>query len=410
MWNRLKNKKSFYIFVSILIAVICWFYVDLTVEPEINVKVRNIPVTYEGMDELDAKGLMLEEGADATVTLRLSGKRGALSQLNKNNVMVTVDAASQISGPGEQSLEYTVDFPSTVNDSVQISSRSVSAIDVTVIRSTTSSVPVEGKFSGSVENGYMAGDFDLQYRSINVSGDGELVERVDHAVVTLDRSGLNSDWTGTVPVTLADKSGNVLEDDRLELSHDEMEITMEVRRVKELPLTVTIQDGGGATAEDVVCEIEPERVRIAGTDEDLRGLKEWNLGTVDLSQVITSEKRSLNLDLPSGLRCVSGEESATVSIKLPKLTTVKMKTTNFEFINVPKTKNASLQEHSLEVRIRGSKKALDLLVSDDILVQVDLDELDDNSYGSYTVPAKVTLRGFTEIGPVGTYEMPVYVS
>ena len=59
MWNRLKNKKSFYIFVSILIAVICWFYVDLTVEPEINVKVRNIPVTYEGMDELDARLLFV---------------------------------------------------------------------------------------------------------------------------------------------------------------------------------------------------------------------------------------------------------------------------------------------------------------------------------------------------------------
>ena len=56
------------------------------------------------------------------------------------------------------------------------------------------------------------------------------------------------------------------------------------------------------------------------------------------------------------------------------------------------------------------KKVLDLLVSSDISVRWILSELDDNSYGTYTVPAKVVLRGFTEIGAVGTYEVPVYVS
>ena len=92
---------------------------------------------------------------------------------------------------------------------------------------------------------------------------------------------------------------------------------------------------------------------------------------------------------------------------LPKLTTEKRKTSNFELINVPKTKTATLQNRSLEVRVRGTKKVLDLLVGSDITVQVDLSELDDNSYGTYTVPAKVLLRGFTEIGAVGTYEVPV---
>ena len=92
---------------------------------------------------------------------------------------------------------------------------------------------------------------------------------------------------------------------------------------------------------------------------------------------------------------------------LPKLTTEKRKTSNFELINVPKTKTATLQTRSLEVRVRGTKKVLDLLVGSDITVQVDLSELDDNSYGTYTVPAKVLLRGFTEIGAVGTYEVPV---
>lgn len=114
MWDKVKNSKGFYIALSIICAVICWFYVDLTVEPDIYVKVRNIPVSYEGLDELERKGLMIENGKDATVTLKLSGQRSVISQLNRNNVTVVVDAASQVTSPGEQSLEYTVSFPNTV--------------------------------------------------------------------------------------------------------------------------------------------------------------------------------------------------------------------------------------------------------------------------------------------------------
>lgn len=408
MWDKVKNSKGFYIALSIICAVICWFYVDLTVEPDIYVKVRNIPVTYEGLDELEKKGLMIEDSGNATVTLKLSGQRSVVSQLNRSNVTVTVDAASQVTSPGEQSLEYTVSFPSTVvGGSVKIRSRSVTTIDVSVVQASTKSFSVKGEFTGSVSDGYIQDGFELEYRLISVSGDETVVNQIDHAVVTVDQTELTADWKGTLPVTLVDKEGRAIKSDQLNLSHEEMDVTLVVRRVKELPLTVKIKDGGGATAEDVSYTIHPERITVSGTEEALESLDEWNLGTIDLSQIITSEEVTFDLDLPEGVSCESGEETADVSVTLPKLTTVKMKTSNFELINVPKTKTATLQTRSLEVRVRGTKKALDLLVSSDITVQVDLGELDDNSYGTYTVPAKVLLRGFTEIGAVGTYEVPV---
>lgn len=408
MWDKVKNSKGFYIALSIICAVICWFYVDLTVEPDIYVKVRNIPVSYEGLDELERKGLMIENGKDATVTLKLSGQRSVISQLNRNNVTVVVDAASQVTSPGEQSLEYTVSFPNTVvGGSVKIRSRSVTTIDVSVVQASTKSFSVKGEFTGSVSDGYIQDGFELEYRLINVSGDETVVNQIDHAVVTVDQTELTSDWEGTLPVTLVDKEGRPIKNDQLNLSHEEMDVTLAVRRVKEIPLTVKIKDGGGATAEDVSYTIDPKTITVSGAEETLDSLDEWNLGTIDLAQIITSEKVTFDLDLPEGVSCESGEKTVEVSVTLPKLTTEKRKTSNFELINVPKTKTATLQTRSLEVRVRGTKKVLDLLVGSDITVQVDLSELDDNSYGTYTVPAKVLLRGFTEIGAVGTYEVPV---
>ena len=413
MWSKMRSSRGFFLFLSVAMAIAFWFYVDVTVEPDIRVTVRNIPVTYEGLEELEAKGLMLEEGADATVNLTLVGRRSVIAQLNRGNIAVTADAAEQISGPGVQRLEYNVTFPTSVsNNGIRINSRSVSAIDVVVVQSTTRSVPVVGDFTGTVESGYTAGDFTLQFRQINISGDEGLVGQVDHALVILGLTGLSADWEGTLPVTLINKAGDPLEEedsDRLALSHEEMNVTMAVRRVKELKLTVDIKDGGGATAKDVNCTIQPERIQVSGSREALDKLKEWKLGTVDLSQVITSDKMTYNLNLPDGIHCESGEEVATVSVQLPKLTTVKIQTDNIHLINVPENKTATVQNESMQIRVRGRKKALDLLVSDDISVQVDLNELDEGSYGTYTLPASVTLRGFTEIGVVGSYEARVYV-
>lgn len=411
MWNKFKNSKGFYIVLSILIAVAFWFYVDVTVEPDIYVNVHNIPVTYQGLDELESKGLMIQNSGDSTITLKLSGQRSIVSQLNRNNITVTVDAAAQVTGPGEQSLEYTVSFPNSIlANSVKIKSRSVTTIDVSVIQSTTKAVTVAGEFTGSVSEGYKEDGFKLEYRLINISGDQAIVNQVDHAVVSLDKTELTEDWTGTLPITLVNQDGKSVSNDELTVTHDEMQVTLLVRRVKELPLSVTIQDGGGASADDVTYTISPKTITVSGTDEALQSLDEWNLGTVDLAQVITSEKRSFDIALPDGITCESGEDKASVTVTLPELSTIKMKTTNIKLINVPKTKTATLLSKSLEVRVRGSKKVLDLLVGNDISVEVDLSDLNDDDYGTHTAPAKVTLHGFTEIGAVGTYQMSVYLT
>lgn len=411
MWDKIKNSKGFYIAISITFAIVCWFYVDITVEPDISVTVHNIPITYEGLDELEAKGLMIEDTQSSTVTLKLSGQRSTVSQLNRNNITVTVDAASQITGPGKQSLEYTVSFPTlALSSNVKIKSKSTTTIDVSVIRSSTKSVSVSGDFTGSVGDGYKEEGFELEYRLISVSGDQKTVDQIDHAVVSLDHTGLTTDWKGTLPVSLVDQNGKSIKTDQLTLSHSEMQVTLIVRKIKTLPLSVTFEDGGGATADDVSYQISPETITVSGTDEALDALNEWSLGKVDLAQVITSEKLSFDIALPKGMTCESGEETASVTVKLPKLKTIKMKTTNIQLTHVPKTKTATLLTKSIEVRIRGTEKVLDLLVNSDIYVVADLSDLNDHDYGTHTVPATVTLHGFTEVGAVGTYQLTVYLT
>ena len=76
----------------------------------------------------------------------------------------------------------------------------------------------------------------------------------------------------------------------------------------------------------------------------------------------------------------------------------------------PANKTVSLETKTLEVRCRGTKKALELLEGNDIEVTVDLSQLKADAFGTCQVPAEVTIPGFSELGAVGTYEVSVFVS
>lgn len=411
MWNKIKDSKGFYIAISIIFAIACWFYVDITVEPDIQISVRNIPVSFEGLDALRSRGLMISNSDDFTISLKLSGQRSVLSELNKSNVSVTVDASSQITVPGEQNLDYTVTFPNTVSTgSVKIKSKSVETIDVNVIRISSKTVSVSGAFTGSVAEGCMEDGFQLEYNDITVSGDKSVIKRIDHAVVTLEKSGLSETWEGTLPVTLVDQNGKTIDSEQLSLSSSEMDVTLVIRKIKEIPLTVTIKDGGGATEADASWEITPKRIIVSGSNEELAALTEWNIGTVDLAQVITSANLVMDIALPEGLTCESGEKTAKVSVKLPEMSTTKQVTDNIKMTHYPSNKTVSLVTKTVEVRCRGTKKALDLLEGSDIEVNVDLSQLSADASGTCRVPAEVTIPGFSELGAVGTYEVSVFVS
>ena len=411
MWNKIKGSKGFYIAISIIFAIACWFYVDVTVEPDIQITVRNIPVSFEGLDALRSRGLMISDSDHFTLSLKLSGQRSVLSELNKNNVSVTVDASSQITAPGEQNLDYTVTFPNTISTgAVKIKSRSVETIDVNVLHISSKTVSVFGSFTGSVAEGCMEDGFQLEYNDITVSGDKNVIKSIDHGVVTLEKSGLSETWEGTLPVTLVDQNGKTIDSEELSLSSREMDVTLVVRKIKEIPLTVTIKDGGGATEADVTWEITPKRIVVSGSEEELAELTEWNIGTVDLSQIITSANLVMDISLPQNLTCQSGETTAKVSVTLPKLSTTKQTTDNIKMTHYPANKTVSLVTKTLEVRCRGTKKALDLLEGNDIEVTVDLSQLPSDATGTCQVPAEVTIPGLSELGAVGSYEVSVFVS
>jgi YbbR domain-containing protein len=387
--------------------------VDIVQQPDTPATIYNIPVTFIGEDTLTDEGLMITQGKDTTVTLKLEGPRSAISQLDRSNITISVQAASQISEEGNYSLIYTVSLPSSVSDSgISVVSRSVDAIDVTVVQTITKTVDIVGRFSGTAAEDALISenDFEFEQKTVTVSGERSLVEQVDYALVTLDVQDLDATWSGELPIVLMDAKGNevVADSDSLICDISSVYTIFPVRIVKVVPLTVDFLDGGGATASDATAVIDPVEVTISGTPERLAEIDSINLGTVDLSQIVTSGQMSMDINVPDGVSVISGISTAKVTVTVDgDLKTRMVQTSDIQLINVPEGVDATLITQAIEVRIRGTASSMDLMLDEDVYVVADLANVDASALGTRTVTATVYVRGFADIGSVGNYEVVV---
>ena len=71
MGKRILNSKWFYMVVSLLLAFVLWIYVGREANPEVTNTLSRVQVVFSGLDSMEERGLMISEGAEQTVSLRI---------------------------------------------------------------------------------------------------------------------------------------------------------------------------------------------------------------------------------------------------------------------------------------------------------------------------------------------------
>ncbi len=408
----MKRNKIISLLLAAVISVSLWVYVVTTVTPEDSQWIRNIPVTFANEDGLFSdRNLTLTQGRNATVDLKVYGKRQDLLKLSNSNITITADLADVL-GPGEWQLRYKVEMPETVSDNdISIESRSTYEIDVQVDLLSVKEIPVQAVFQGSVADGYVQDPIELEYDTLEISGPQDQVSQVDHAQVVLERTNLSKTVSDSLTYTLVDADGNEIASDEIHCSVDKIGVMMTVSLVKELPLTVQFIDGGGATEEHVVSSIEPSTITVKGSAEDLEGMNSLNVGNIDLSTVPTNKAYTgtFNIVLPDNLTNMTGEETAAVTVELKNLKEKTLRVTNLELANTPSNLKASLGTVSLQIKVRGPSDVMDAVTASSIRAVADLDSIG-TSTGQFSVPVDVYVDGFSGVGAMGSYSVLVSIS
>ena len=409
--KAITEKRWFYIFLAILLALIFWGVVRFDNDPDLDNSVSNIPVNITGIRVLENQGLKIQSQSHDTVSLVWKGKWDDIGKLNKNNVSVTLDV-SRISEPGVHELHYDINYPISVNPSVfSVQRMEPEVITVTVSKVHSKSLPIQPVFKGSVSNGYQAGELIVEPETVLISGSEDAVERVKYAQVVLNQREMKTSFSGELPIVLLDEQNNQLNPDDigLLLSEENAYVVLPILVTKEVPLALDFITGGGASeGKHVEYTISPKTITVSGTEEDMKALTEISLGSIDLAQVLDSYVGEYPIYLPGGIENVSGITRANVEITVKGLYTKTFEVQNIELQNIPKGYRAVLSTQVCIITLRGSKSSLETVQPSQIKLVADLAELD--ATGSYNVPVKVYLYTSNDVGAIGTNSVVVKLS
>lgn len=405
----MKKNKILSILLSLLIAMCLWVYVVSTVNPDDSQWIYNIPVTFINEEGLFSdRNLTLTEGRDATVNLRIYGRRQDLVKLNNTNMTVIADL-SQVTSPGSWQLTYDVEYPETVNSSeFSIQSRSSSTVGIVVDKLSVKTIEVRATFNGDVAENYVPEPIKLEYDTIEISGPKDLVDKVHHAQITLERTNLSKSVSDVLEFVLIDNEDNPIESDEIKCSVDKIGVEMPVYMVKDVPLKVDLIDGGGASKDHAVVTCDPSTISIKGDPAALEGLNSITLGSIALSDVQTAVTKEFNIVIPDGMTNLTGD-TASVTVELKNLKTKTFQVTNIELANRPTDYSVTIGTKSLQVQIRGVESEINELVAGSIRAVADLSVVG-TSTGQYLVPVEIYVDGFSNVGAMGSYSVLVTIS
>ena len=405
------KSKIWRVALSVAVAFALWLYVISVVSPESDETFYDIPVSYQN-DVLDERGLMIVSDPP-TVTLHLKGNRSDLNELNASNITILVDLAA-IQTPGTQMLRYSYSFPANLpNNAFEILSQTPNLLLLKVENKVKKAVPIQLDYMATnVPEGYIADKEApvMDTTVVEVSGPESVVSQIDRAVIQMDLTNQTESIVGAYTYVLCNEAGEPVDAQMVTTNVEEVNLSVKIQQVKELPLVLNIVDGGGATKD--TCKIELQRetttLWVSGSENKLRDLTEIELGTVNLAE-LKAESNTLTFDivLPEGVTNMTGETQVTATITFPELGTKKLTISKAQFqaASVPEGAEAMWISEMVDVELRGPKELIKNITEKDVVVTVDFtgEEL-----GTVSKVPQITLEGeYSRVGAVSVSQITV---
>ena len=405
----MKRNKLGSFLLAVSIALGLWLYVVNYIDTDYELTLDNVSVGLEGKSILTAdRGLMILSEDEYRVSITVSGSRQDVSKINTGNIQVVADL-SKIEEPGEHKLTYNIILPGDVPSGAVSYQKDPDRVTVEVARKKTKEIPVTVTYEGDVPADYIkdTAALELDHTYVEISGPEDVVDQIHHAAITVDCTGRTESIYESLRYELQDQQGEPVDAEWITTNVSEVKVYLPVVMVKKLPLTVTLVDGGGATAATTKLSIDPAYISISGSETALAAVEELDLGIIELAQITKDQELTFDITLPEGITNVSNLPTATVSISFPKLATREFTITEFEHTNLASGMKWESLTKQLTITVRGLKAEIQRLNAADIIARVDLSGVENTSA---VEPDIIFPKSYESLGVLGSYSVSVQVT
>ena len=252
----------------------------------------------------------------------------------------------------------------------------------------------------------LLGTVSVSPETLTLAGPEDTLEKITYALAQVEENDLSSSLTVESSFILMTADGLPADVANVTTDVSAVEVTVPVRKVAQVPLTVDLIGGGGATEEDVTSIITPRSITLVAEREDEELPEFISLGEIDLGDVFDGASYYLPIEVPDDVEAWNAPEYASVRLTMEGLTSlqVPVETDAIRLENLPDGYEAQMVSEYLYVWVRGPAGAMKDLVNEEILISADLTGC--KTDGSLQrVPVTISLEGDEreQAGILGTH-------
>lgn len=344
MIKNLKNNTKIKL-ISLLSALVLWLYV-MTVEDPVELRTfNNIPITITNMSMLEDRGLAIYPKEELLADISIKANLSSLRTINRDNIYIY----GRLDDPkeGKNAIYLQANLPERVNK--YDIKPSVITVDLEKVVDEKRSIEVstKGKSNINIDN------IEINKKTANVTGPRSVVNKVTSIKATVDVDNKEKDFSTKVKLVPVDKSGNEVEDVKLE--DDFVVATVKFLQQKVVPVKLKLEGSSEGDNNIKDYKISPNEITIEGKKESLDKINSISTKPVKIEDLKDANSVDVGLDIPNGIRVNDNISSVKIDID---------KSITSEFI-IPKSNIDILDKESdIDTKVDLSK------VPDDIKVTI----------------------------------------
>lgn len=307
--------------LSIVAAIILWFYVidiQTTIEEKV---ITGIPVSIENFDTSD--GLSIVSGKEHTIEVTVSGIKNEVQKISQKDIIATADM-NGVESAGTHKLDINIASPKGIT----VINKSADYVSVSVDKTITKVRKIEVVANYNAEEDYEIGEPILSLDSVQIEGPEKVVDSVEKLRAVLELGTLKNTVKAECSLTPVDKDGNSVESPYLKLSQSSISVRIPVYKTAVVDVVPSFEND---EEYDYDYKVTPERIKIKGEVSDINSIKEAK--TLAISHTDETKKvYNIKLDLPVDISYCNLDGSTITSVTVD-IISAKEKNHTSEHVN-----------------------------------------------------------------------------
>lgn len=377
--------------ISLISAILLWFFVMNVEDPVVTRTFRDINVTFQDVEDLRSRNLMILEPDEETITVELKGNRSYMDAVRPQNIQATVSLKGV--GVGEHSLPVTV---TNYNPNVKVVSQEPREILFTIDENVTVKEKIEVKTVGTLPDGYLLGDIKQNVEDVEISGPKTVMDKINSVIAYVDIKNRTETTVLSSPIKIFDDDMNELP---LNTSPQNVDLELPIYKTKTVPVILDLQGTPptGYTAADIT--VEPDTATISGNSAVVNKIKEVKTKPISWPE-LTGGQETIELVEPEGIKFVNPQQK--YQLKYEKIVVgdkeVAIEKPMININNLSKGLTAEITDlpDSMTLTLEGNQEKLENIREENISLYIDGTGLEP---GEHTVPVHVnTVDGISVKG------------